>query len=636
MSRYSVEDERIIVNGKPTFLLGVNYWPRRHPIWKMWKEFNESEIEEEAKQMASIGINAIRCFIFCEDFSKGPDRIDEKTIERLKKFIRIMYKHGIYTLPSLFVGHMSGEDWEIPWRLGRDFYRDSEVLRLESWFIQEIISRVKDEEGVLAWILSNELPLYAGRVDPDTAEIYVRQMSNVVKSVDSKRFFTTGDGHLWPGFFPPERIKDYVDYFGPHVYMQDIDIIRQTYSYGFAVKYCSSLGKPTVLEEFGCSTAYVSEENQACLFSLALFGTLINGGTGALGWCFSDFPTEDIRPYVHHHYELNFGITRTDGSEKPVTSVIKRFRKIVDKIDWSQYSFAREQAAIVVPSCLYTDYPYTHVDRDELYKLLLESFVLAKMAHIPVTFVRETEPLDEFKGYKLLLCPSLPMLLATTWSKLKEYVKSGGTLYLSYRWNSTRLDSEFLGFLHDVKFGVPDLIEEGVIKIKLKSGKEINVPVGGNVMVRSRCPIKEVISAEVMAKDDKGIVLLQNKYGRGRVMFLTIPVEYFAINVVKFHEKSELHKLYLFLRDVSGVDVNIDVDFPEVEVGVLEGDEGLIVILLNHAYSEVPVNVDVRGKVREVIDMESDERLSYEETEKGVKLRLALNKCEGRVLKITT
>ena len=164
----------------------------------------------------------------------------------------------------------------------------------------------------------------------------------------------------------------------------------------------------------------------------------------------------------------------------------------------------------------------------------------------------------------------------------------------------------------------------------------INVPVGGNVMVRSRCPIKEVISAEVMAKDDKGIVLLQNKYGRGRVMFLTIPVEYFAINVVKFHEKSELHKLYLFLRDVSGVDVNIDVDFPEVEVGVLEGDEGLIVILLNHAYSEVPVNVDVRGKVREVIDMESDERLSYEETEKGVKLRLALNKCEGRVLKITT
>ena len=629
MTHYSLKKNRIAINGKITFLLGVNYWPRNHPIWKMWEEFNEAEIEEEAKQMASLGINAIRCFIFCEDFSKGPDRINERAIDHLRKFIRIMYKHRIYTLPSLFVGHMSGEDWEIPWRLGRDFYRNGKVLRLESWFIQEIISRVKDEEGILAWILSNELPLYAGRVDPDTAEVYVRQMSNVVKSVDSKRLFTTGYGHMWPGFFPPERIKDYVDYFGPHVYMQDIDILRQTYSYGFAVKYCSSLGKPTVLEEFGCSTAYVSEENQVCLFSLALFGTLINGGTGALGWCFSDFPTEDIRPYIHHHYELNFGITRADGSEKPVADLIKRFRRIVDKIDWEQYTLREDQAAIVVPSCLYTDYPYTHIDRSELYKLLLECFVLAKMAHIPVTFVRETEPLDEFKRYKLLLCPSLPMLLATTWSKLKDYVKSGGTLYLSYRWNSTRLESEFLGFIHDVKFGTPDFIEEPIVKITLKDGKEINVPIGGNIMLRSRCLIKEITTAEVIGRDYRNAVLLQNKYGEGKVVFLAFPTEYFAINVIKFHERSNLHELYLFLKKASGIDAGVDVDSPYIEIGVFKADNEFIVVLLNHAYSRVSTNINIQEKVKGVVDLESDVVIG-----KTTRFRLTFDKSEGKVLRI--
>ena len=423
--------------------------------------------------------------------------------------------------------------------------------------------------------------------------------------------------------------------------MHDVDSIRQSYSYGFAVKYCSSLGKAVILEEFGCSTAYVSEENQACLFRLALFGTLINGGTGALGWCFSDFPTEEIRPYVHHHFELNFGITRADGSEKPVAHVIKRFRKIVDSIDWSKYHFMEEQAAIIVPSCLYIDYPYTHIDRSEMYKLLLECFTLAKMAHIPVTFIRETEPINEFKKYKLILCPSIPMLLATTWSKLKEYVKNGGTLYLSYRWNSTRLDPEFLGFTHDVRFGVPDFIEKNTVEITLTKafggldvGYVIRVPVGGDIMLKSRCPIKELVSAEVLAKDDDGATLLENKFGEGEVLFLTIPVEYFAINVVEFHRKSNLHELYYLFREISDIDVSVNVDSPWIEVTALRGVGELIVILLNHAYSKVSARMSVQGEVKEVLDLENDRKMPCDKIEGLAKIELVLDACEGKVLKV--
>jgi len=639
--RCEVKGGRLLVGGKPVFLVGVNYWPRRHPIWKMWKEFDEREIEGEARQMAEIGINAVRCFVLAEDFSKGPYRINEEAVEKLRKLIRIFRRHGVYVLPSLFVGHMSGEDFEIPWRQGKDFYRDGSVLELEAWFLREVIGRLRGEEGVLAWILSNELPLYAGRVDPDTAEAYVRHMSCVVKSIDPDRPFTTGDGHLWPGFFPPERIVGYVDYFGPHVYTQELDAVRQTYSYGFAVKYCSSLGRPAVLEEFGCSTVYVSEENQACLFRLALFGALMNGGSGALGWCFSDFPTEDIRPYVHHHFELNFGVTRADGSEKPAASAIRRFRALVDKLDLAELEPLPDQAAILVPSCLYVDYPYTSVDRSELMRLLLECFTLAKMAHVPVTFVRETEPLDSLKRYKLVICPPAPMLLATTWSKLKEYVRSGGALYLSYRWFATRLDSELLGFEHDVKYGVPDVVEGDLVRIKalrefggLPAGAVVEVPISGDAYLRSYCPIKELKTAEAVGEWEDKVMVATNRLGDGLLTFVAAPLELLALGVPRFHERSNLHDLYSAVASEAGVKRVVDVRSPFVEVAAFRGSE-LLIFLLNHLYSEVTTSVRIAGKVREVRDFESGEELKWEAVSGGAELRVHLRRAGAKVLSVS-
>src|SRR5205085_11733997 len=50
------------------------------------------------------------------------------------------------------------------------------------------------------------------------------------------------------------------------------------------------------------------------------------------GWCWSDFDLQDA-PYSHHAFELGFGITRADGSEKPVCEELRALRRFLDSVD---------------------------------------------------------------------------------------------------------------------------------------------------------------------------------------------------------------------------------------------------------------------------------------------------------------
>ncbi|RLF23577.1 MAG: hypothetical protein DRN15_05875 [Thermoprotei archaeon] len=637
-----IKDRRLYFKGKPVFLIGVNYWPRRHPIWKMWKEFDEKELEEEAKQMTDIGINAVRLFLFGEDFSPGPYRINEESIEKARKLIRILHKHGIIAFPTLLVGHMSGENWEIPWREGKDLYKDYEGISRMLWFIKEIIERLKDEEGIGAWILSNELPLYIGGADFDTVENYLRYLYKVIKNIDPKRPYTTGDGHFAPLGYVPERVKDGLDYFGPHVYMYEDDLLRQTYWYSFAVRYCLSLGKPTILEEFGCSTVQVSEENQAALYNIVLHSCFMSGASGAFGWCYSDFPTEDIRPYVHHAHELMFGITRVDGSEKPVADVIRSFRKTIDKIDLSLYKVEEPHAVIVVPSYMYKRYPFMRIDLYEILRLLVQTYTLSRMASLNVSFIREEEPLENFMKYKLIIVPPLPSLLATTWRKLEEYVRKGGHLYMSYRYGVWCQNlRELFGIEHDMKYGIYEAPEVPSLLIKLEEkigslekGHEVKLPVPGPSSKTAYCPILKASKVLALETMTGRIALTANELERGKAFFMTFPIETYGIMVYNFNLKTNAYELYKGIAGEAGIKPLVESTSPYVEVGALLGEEDLIVVAANHTYQEVESKVIVRRRASEVMDMRKDTKVAFEVKAEETIIKLRFRKGEGYILRV--
>ena len=50
-----------------SFLLGVNYWPRKSGV-KMWRDFDEKEIDAEFAQIRELGMDTVRVFPLWDDF----------------------------------------------------------------------------------------------------------------------------------------------------------------------------------------------------------------------------------------------------------------------------------------------------------------------------------------------------------------------------------------------------------------------------------------------------------------------------------------------------------------------------------------------------------------------------------------
>ncbi len=638
---------KIYFNGVPKFLIGVNYWPRKHPIWRMWKEFDEREIDEELKQMREFGINAVRFFIFGEDFFPSEDRIRPDSLEKLRKFLDLCHKHGIAAFPTLLVGHMSGENWPIPPLHGLDLYRDPKALRLQAWFVSRIICEFRDHPAVAGWILSNELPYYAGKVDFDTAKNYTAFMSSVVKSVDRQHLFGTGDG-LYPDTgFTPENIAEYVDYLGPHVYYGgDNDPVAASYRYGFAVNFSSSLGKATILEEYGCSTVVVSEKRHAMLIRLGAFATLINKGFGVFPWCFSDFPNSRDRPYVHHPIELGFGLTRRDGSPKPAAEELKRFSNIVSKIDWERFTWRSCDAAIVTPSHTYRSYEFIFTRREDTLETLLHSYIFASSAHIPIEFVREEELEDRIWRYKLVIVPSIKEYCATTWEAIEEFVKSGGTALLIYAYEMwCHRFRGLTGVVTDHVYGVVETLSgrlklEGVYEGFTVATDIAQFPHQLNKPELTYCKVDKLLDGAQVAfyvesSEGKFPAVIVNGVGDGKCIFSTLPLEAYAREVPAYHMRFGGYVIYEFAKTLAGIRRTVEVKGEHarfVEIGELVSEDGkeVIAVLLNHhPHSDVKVSLQINGDVEHVEDFESGKRLSSTNM-----LEVSIGPWDARVIRI--
>jgi len=187
----------LIIDGKPFLMKGVNYSPV--PIGKGYDYKLASDENKpwlvDGKLMSEIGINCIKIY------SSG------KEIEKLKDFISDMYeKFGIYTVVS---------DWLGLWAYPRANYSDEKFREATKERIIKMVSALKDEKGLLMWVLGNENNYtFSGQLgfwtspeieDLDSllkkqnkrAEIYysfINELTLEIKKIDKVHPVTLGNG----------------------------------------------------------------------------------------------------------------------------------------------------------------------------------------------------------------------------------------------------------------------------------------------------------------------------------------------------------------------------------------------------------------------------------------------------------
>jgi endo-1,4-beta-mannosidase len=586
--------------------LGVNFWSRAGGP-RMWARYDGDIVREELDVLGRHGLGVTRSFCYWPDFMPEPDRLDEDVVERFADFLDAHVELGMHTIPTFIVGHMSGENWDPAWREGRDLYKDVWLVSRQAWFAAEIARRFGSHLAVTAWLVSNEMPLYGGRAPADVVAAWARTIVEAVRATGAAQPISLGDG-AWgvevsgeDNGYSLRALAPLVDFIGPHSYPMQDDQLRQFLTPAFHCELAGGFGKPVVLEEFGVSSDFACEESAAAYYRQVLHTTLLAGARGWLAWNNCDY--DDLRhedPYRHHVFELHFGLTDSNGLPKEQLHEMASFSELVRGLAVDGWKPVKGEAAIVVPEHFERVLPFTSPDyRQDIGASLLQSYVAAREADLPVELVRERDGISS--GARLYLAPSAKLLTAPGLDRLRHLAHEGATVYLSYFAGSSPnqrgpwlswLD-EIFGVRHLLRYGLVDPIADDEVVFRfvedlgeITSGTRLSFPVAGSPSARSYLPV-ELAGADVVAVDAHGRpALVRQTLGAGQTFLCTYPLEHMAARTPWANPESTW-RIYSALATVAGVSRPVRVDDPRVLAGCLASGATSTIVLVNASEDEL-------------------------------------------------
>ncbi|MGH3422984.1 MAG: glycoside hydrolase 5 family protein, partial [Streptosporangiaceae bacterium] len=327
-------------------------------------------------------------FFYWPDFMPEPDVIDEDMTARFADFLDLHAELDMRTVPTFIVGHMSGENWDPPWRAGRDMYSDVWMVGRQAWFAAEMVRRFGPHPAVAGWLVSNEMPIYGGKDSPpETIAAWAQLIRDAVRAAGGHQPFSLGDG-AWGievrGVENGFRLADSArlcDFLGPHVYPVGDDRIRQSYAAAWECELTTTFAKPVVLEEFGVSSDFAAAAHAARYYRQVLHNSLLAGATGWIAWNNTDFALPDQEPYFHKAFEQNFGLTDTAGTPKATLLEMRSFGGMLAAIGAERCERADSEVALVVPAYLDTAFPFASPDdRVSAARTLAQAYVSARLA----------------------------------------------------------------------------------------------------------------------------------------------------------------------------------------------------------------------------------------------------------------
>ena len=595
------------------FLLGFNYWARGLGT-SMWRDWRPDIIESDIKLMSELGVNAIRFFIMLQDFSDPHADVIKESCKNLRNFLLKLKEYGIKGYATLLVGHMSGRNWIIPFE-GKEGVYSLEFIHKLRKFLKSLISCVgKDviRECIGGWVISNELMLYARPKSRSEYLGFVKAVKELINELDPGK--PVGLGDVSDKGSEPPNMAEVADYNSFHLYYYDADVVRHGLTYAFATDLYSLGGEvPVIAEELGFSSAQYSDEEIAKFLRVALTTVLANGASGAMIWCFADFDREGEPPYLWKPFELRFGVVNSNGKLKPQAKVVKEFAKIINELRvrgiYGRFKVLKDPIAITYPAFIYRDdIQFITYDFIDIITNLLESYVALKTLGLNPIVIPE-EYLPKFKGStKLVVVPSIPTLLSTTWRFFIRYTEEGGVLYYSF--------AKYLSWLHEAPthlwselFSVKPSLPAGSVGSEPPSkliinyeGKErtVRVPRGrGDVLGYRFSPL----NSEVIGRDELGNPqVFINKLGKGYAILNSVPIEALSYNRFVIDEyREDLQMLYSLLLKTSNISPKVLVKASQKSLEtVIWGNEGneYVLFLINHSQSPIKAEVLLNNIIR--------------------------------------
>jgi endo-1,4-beta-mannosidase len=347
-----------------------------------WSAFDQSEVADEFDVIAWLGMDVVRIFLLWDHWQDTPTEVSPSRLRDLEKVCDIAAARGLSLDVTFFTGHMSGPNWAPAWMLGsdtgehasthvrqvvsgdravqspyRNMFHDPAALAAERLLIEKVVGEFGDHEAIWMWNLGNEPDLFANPGSASSGTTWVKEMSDLIRSMDSSHPVTIGlhtASLLDDNGFRVDEVFNASDVAVMHGYPMYIPWARDNLDPDFVPFLCALTtalsGKPCLAEEWGGCTApdspesvtwewnsygrersqfMAGEEDFANYVRETLPRLVEVGATGAMLWCFADYVPElwDLPPCEETgaKHERHFGLVRGDGSLKPHAEVVKEF-----------------------------------------------------------------------------------------------------------------------------------------------------------------------------------------------------------------------------------------------------------------------------------------------------------------------
>lgn len=319
----TVRGDQFFYRGTRFPVRGFNYYPRTHP----WRTFNVGEWEpqvtaRELKLGVDLGANVVRVFIDFNaslDNRKSQQRIDAyaapiaRYVENFREFLDVAGRLNLLVIVALFDS------------MDRVFYQPHNHWLAQA-YLQELIPPFVNDPRIFCWDLQNEPDRALREVGSAPVLEFFKRVSEEVRRIDPRHLQTIGwIDRARAAYFAD--LANYLDFWCFHFYDKAErlpDLVKF---------YKAQTSKPVLLEEFGLATGgpgpdgAFTENDQAAHYASVLATLEANNMCGSVLWCLNDFPIglAGNPPLPTDSPENHFGIVRLDYSEKPVTSVLKKF-----------------------------------------------------------------------------------------------------------------------------------------------------------------------------------------------------------------------------------------------------------------------------------------------------------------------
>jgi hypothetical protein len=584
---FTVADRRVYRDGQPFTALGVNYHPARAGC-DIWVDWDPGAIARDFTRIADAGLNAVRLFLFWRDFQPEPDTVSAEALHRLDTVLALAGEAELVCVVSLFTIWMNGQLLDLPWRAGRNPWRDPVLLDAQDRLARAAAGVLKGRDEVLAVDLGDELwnidPAGAAALSRAEVAAWQGRLAGAVREeAPGTLVFQANDasGVFGSGPFGCDN-ADGLDLVATHGFPTWAPgSIESTMSYkatnltSFLTRVAGAYGPPLV-DELG--SYGVGETTAAAYLGASAASALANGATGLFVWCWQDISaTRD--PYRERPLERAAGLHRLDGSRRPAMDAYAAVVAAAGDI-------APPRPA---PTALYLPQRMrgrggTYLDSAGGAVGAFYAYLLAKRAHLEFDVTAH-----DLAGRRLVICPSVTHLTAVDLDRLTAYLDRGGMVYLSLGDHLHAYPGTELTGVELVDFGPP----AGKSALCWDDDRWV---LDWDTVATRPTTVRPTTARVLAHYPDGSAALVANQVGRGQLVFCTAPFEA-ALNAPGRLAEGDAHRFYRRLAALAGLAPVVPDGDPEVEI-VLSGQRSAVVV--NHG--DRPARHPFRSAGAEVIE----------------------------------